>query len=141
MKHILLFFALAIAISCGSTKVTENDFEGKSFNASLKVDPSLTSANPAAAGFLAMAKMRYDFKTDKEGIFYTQLGGMSAEQPFKWQLEGDSLTIDRSVQSDVITTAEKSFSEITRHLVKKTENGFELVNKNARIELRPNESK
>ncbi|WP_420148166.1 hypothetical protein [Spirosoma sp.] len=137
-RNLLFLLSLAI-VGCSPDKVSERDFEGKSFKASLKVDPSLTNNNPLAANFMAMAKMQYDFRADHEGVFRTQIGAMSAEHPFKWQLKGDSLTIDRRVENnaDIIIENGRDFSETTQHLVKKTEKGIELIDKNARIELLP----
>ncbi|MFD2572975.1 hypothetical protein ACFSUS_20195 [Spirosoma soli] len=117
----LIGFSLGMAgtlwlVGC-SGGVRSIDLESKQFQATVNID-STRGLDSTRIAELSRNKVIYSFSKDGEGQQHTQMGMLSHDTSFSWQLQGDSLRLDEQL-----------------YAIQKTDMGFKLKSDSALIFL------
>ncbi|GAB3036164.1 hypothetical protein [Spirosoma pulveris] len=107
---------LGLLIGCQSG-IRDNDFASKRFTATYTIH-STERTDTASLTHLLDSKAIYSFRKNGKGTNHIQLGMVSKDAPFTWEMKGDSLRINNE-----------------SYAVQKQGQGFVLRSDSARITL------
>lgn len=112
------FWAVLLSFLAGcKSGIRDIDFESKQFTATYNVD-STSGVDTSSLSDLLDSKAIYSFSKGGKGTNHIQMGMLSKDTPFTWQVEGDSLRIND-----------------TPYAVQKQDEGFMLKSDSAKIIL------
>ena len=117
-----LFFLIVLTQLGCTGDIRQLDLEDKQFEATINVDSTL-GLDSALLNDLAQRKVVYSFGKDGAGQLHSQMGMLSQDNPFHWELHKDSLLLDKKL-----------------YAIKKTEGGFRLKSDSTLVFLRPQPS-